>query len=148
MKKLILVVEDSDAIRFSLTALLEAAGYDVIEAANGREALDYLERSGPPCLILLDLSMPVMDGWGFRERQRRDPALAAVPVLIQSAEPDLAATAAALDAAGHLCKPFTADALLQAVRAHVGRPRVPRLSRRFRPGARPAPAGPAPASGR
>jgi CheY-like chemotaxis protein len=78
--KLILVVEDNAAVRRAMKALLEAAGYRVTCAANGRDALDCLMRQGElPSVILLDLSMPVMDGWQFCCRQRQDSALSLIP---------------------------------------------------------------------
>src|SRR5687768_8139795 len=102
----ILVVEDEPAAREGLAFLLEAVGHCVSRAANGREALDLL-RSGPlPDVILLDLFMPVMDGADFRREQQRDPALAAVPVVLVSGAGDLDQWAAALGAIGLLRKPL------------------------------------------
>src|ERR1044071_1184503 len=77
---MILVVEDDSAIREVLTDVLESEGYQVLNAANGREAIQLLRSSTLPCLILLDLMMPVMNGWQFRDEQRQDPLLAPVPV--------------------------------------------------------------------
>ena len=68
--KHILLVEDNAAVRQILTLFLEGAGYGVAGAANGRQALDYLRQAGPPQVILLDLAMPVMDGWEFRREQQ------------------------------------------------------------------------------
>src|SRR4051812_43717388 len=82
--KHILVVEDNAALRQVMRAVLEAAGYRVACAANGREALDSLRAAEPPFVILLDLSMPVMDGWQFRERQRQTAGFASIPVLLLS----------------------------------------------------------------
>jgi CheY-like chemotaxis protein len=120
VSKHILVVEDNAAARGALAALLGAAGYAVACAANGREALDRLRGPDRPCLILLDLAMPVMDGWEFRARQRRSPALASIPVVLLSAEGDLPRLAASLGVAGYLPKPVTPDGLLRAVRALGG----------------------------
>jgi len=114
--KLILVVEDDSTTRLALKTLLEAAGYRVACAANGREALDHLRRADLPWLILTDLSMPVMNGWQFRQEQQEDPALALIPVVVLSAEGDLPRTAALLGAAGHLTKPVEFDGLLEAIR--------------------------------
>jgi CheY-like chemotaxis protein len=111
----ILVVEDDAATCRSMQRLLEGAGYPVACAANGLEALDHLRRSGPPLVILLDLAMPVMSGWQFRREQRRDPALAPIPVIVVSGEADLPRAAASLGAA-HLPKPVEVDALLGAIR--------------------------------
>jgi CheY-like chemotaxis protein len=77
----VLVVEDNDVVRPILAEIVELCGYEAAEAANGREALDYLHHHEPPCLILLDLAMPVMDGQAFMAEQRKDPRLASVPVV-------------------------------------------------------------------
>jgi CheY-like chemotaxis protein len=107
-------VDDSAACRGVLGALLRGAGYSVHEAGDGRQALERL-RSGPaPCLIVLDLHMPGMDGPAFREAQRRDPALAGIPVLVTGGHgPE---EAAALDPAGYLAKPADLDEVLRQVR--------------------------------
>lgn len=81
----VLVVEDDREQRETLCAMLELEGFDHAEAANGREALDYLDRSGAPCLVLLDLEMPVMNGWDFRARQLSDERLASIPVVVVTA---------------------------------------------------------------
>src|SRR5205085_12014163 len=85
----VLVVEDDHDVREALVEALEASDYHPMAAANGSEALQRL-RSGsePPCVILLDVMMPVMDGREFREEQRRDPALAEIPVVVLSAHGD------------------------------------------------------------
>src|SRR5579871_948059 len=81
----LLLVEDDAAIRESLGEGLQEEGFEVVPAANGQEALDIL-RDGPrPAAILLDLMMPVMDGWDFRHEQLNDPALRDIPVLVVSA---------------------------------------------------------------
>jgi CheY-like chemotaxis protein len=77
----ILVVEDEEESRESLRELLEMEGYDVQTATNGREALDKLD-SMEPCIILLDLFMPVMDGWQFLETLRSDGRLARLKILV------------------------------------------------------------------
>src|SRR5205823_6375304 len=69
----ILIVEDHADLRESLTEILEDEGYVVASAANGLDGLNYLQAHPPPRLILLDLKMPVMDGWEFRRRQQEDP---------------------------------------------------------------------------
>src|SRR4051812_60385 len=114
----ILVVEDDAATRSALQLILRAAGYEVACAGDGREALDRLREKRPPCLILLDLMMPVMDGRQFREEQRRDPALAGVPVVLVSADMNLAEKAADLGASGYLQKPVEIEELLELVRRH------------------------------
>ena len=111
----ILIVEDDEPVREALVALLEGAGYRVVEAADGAEALQRLRGTDPVGLILLDLMMPVMNGWEFRDHQRRDPALAAIPVVIVTADHAAAAKAAAVGAAGCLLKPFEVPELLGLV---------------------------------
>ena len=81
----LLLVDDDDAIRESLREALEEDGFEVVTAANGREALDRLRSSPRPSAILLDLMMPVMNGWEFRDAQLSDPSLRAIPVLVISA---------------------------------------------------------------
>jgi CheY-like chemotaxis protein len=114
----VMIVEDDVAIRETLRELLEEAGYAVVPACNGREALEHLSHRVPR-LILLDLMMPVMDGWQFRDAQQRDPTLANIPVVVISADHGLERSAARLDVDGYLAKPFGLDALLAAVRRYA-----------------------------
>lgn len=111
----ILIVEDDQAIRTALIELLEEEGYRAVGAANGREALDYLRRHQHPCLILLDLMMPVMNGWQFRDEQQRDPRLAPIPTVVLSADGNVAEKAAAIRAAAFLKKPIQLGQLLATV---------------------------------
>ena len=83
----ILVVEDDQDTREGLAEVLAVAGYLVRTAANGKIALEQA-RENRPDLIVLDLAMPVMNGWQFLEVQRRDPRLAAIPVIVASASID------------------------------------------------------------
>jgi CheY-like chemotaxis protein len=109
-------VEDNDATREMLTQLLQTAGYRTAEAADGRQALDYLHSHAPPNLIFLDLMMPRMDGWEFLRERRKEPGLARVPVIIFTAADGIDAPAAwALGAADTLHKPADPDDLLAAV---------------------------------
>jgi two-component system, cell cycle sensor histidine kinase and response regulator CckA len=114
----ILVVEDDRSIRSALQAILEDEGYGVTTAENGRQALENLLTSVAPDLIVLDLRMPVMDGWEFRAAQKSDPVLARIPVLAVSA--DGSAKAAAIDAEAYLRKPLSSDALLNAIERILG----------------------------
>jgi CheY-like chemotaxis protein len=84
----VLVVEDDDAIRESMRELLELEGFEVIAAANGREALDAVRSGSRPCAILLDLFMPVMDGWQFLAEIDRDEVLADLAVTVVTAAGD------------------------------------------------------------
>ena len=114
----ILIVEDDFDIRDALMQILEEEGYGVRGAANGQEALELLAREPAPKLILLDLMMPVMNGWQFRAEQLKDPRLAGVPVLVISADPHLQLKAESLGAVGLLKKPISLDELLVAVKSH------------------------------
>ncbi len=111
----ILIVEDDVAIRNALQEILEEEGYLVAGAANGQEAIELLRRHARPCVILLDLMMPVMNGWQFRAIQRQDPKLAPIPTIIISADGNVAETAAAIGAADYLSKPIQLNRLLQMV---------------------------------
>jgi len=105
----VLVVDDDAGIRDVLADFLEGEGYQVASARDGSDALlkAKLER---PDVIVLDLMMPTMSGWGFRAEQMRDPALADVPVVIASA------FTCRMEVAAHLQKPFDLGRLLAAVR--------------------------------
>lgn len=81
----ILVVEDVAEIRESLKDLLEISGYSVITASNGREAMDHLNQNPSPSLILLDLMMPVMNGWEFLEQREKSEKLLNIPVVVTTA---------------------------------------------------------------
>jgi CheY-like chemotaxis protein len=81
----VLIVDDDSAVRTALKELFETEGYAVAVAANGRAALNHLSAGLRPCVVLLDLMMPVMDGWDFRTEQLRDPSLTQIPVCILTA---------------------------------------------------------------
>jgi signal transduction histidine kinase len=103
----VLIVEDDAGIRRGLYDLLTDMGYLVLCAENGQQAMDILQHTDPPpSVIILDLMMPVMDGWEFRLHQRADQRLSKISVLAISA--DGSAKAAAIDAEGFLHKPFRA----------------------------------------
>ncbi len=86
MSHKVMVIEDQEDIRDVLCRLLELEGHQVLGFENGRRALDYLRSGSPlPCLILLDLMMPVMDGYDFRDHQLADPRLRPIPVVVTSA---------------------------------------------------------------
>jgi two-component system, chemotaxis family, chemotaxis protein CheY len=118
-KPVVLVVDDDRDALDAITAILEDAGYDARRAANGREALGQLDGDGGRCdLILLDLLMPVMNGWDFRRKQREIPALAGIPVLLMSAGAHMATVSGELNAAGYLTKPVEMSDLLAVVQQH------------------------------
>lgn len=83
MAKVVLVVDDDRDARETLSAILESVGFSVFQAADGREGLARA-RDSHPAVIILDLEMPTLDGWGFRAQQRRDGAIADVPVVVVS----------------------------------------------------------------
>ena len=125
MAKLILIVEDDLDVARLLGEVLESEGYDTAIAANGREALDHLQKNNHrPDLILLDMMMPVMDGWKFREEQRKLPALASIPVVTVTADGDARGKAASIQAAGYILKPLSIDTLLDEVERVCGVPTV------------------------
>ena len=112
----ILVVDDDADIRSTIADILGDAGYDVQAAANGRAALDLLKTSPAPALILLDLMMPELDGWGFMGALEQElPQLAGVPVVIFSAHGEAGLAATSLEVAGFVKKPIRLDELLAAV---------------------------------
>jgi CheY-like chemotaxis protein len=113
-----LIVEDDEDLRDSLAFLLERQGYRVETASNGKHALARIDEIGPPCLIILDLMMPVMDGWQFRAELLKDPALASVPVVLLSGMADVDEEVRSLDAIDHLGKPVNLTKLYDLVSAH------------------------------
>ena len=80
----VLLVDDDSAVRRTLARFLGRDGLNVVEADNGQQALTYLQSGGGASVIVLDLRMPVMDGFKFREEQRRDSTLASIPVIVLS----------------------------------------------------------------
>jgi CheY-like chemotaxis protein len=114
----VLVVDDDADIRYELVDALESEGYGALSAANGLEALEVLRiLRKPPSVILLDLMMPVMDGWQFCVEQQQDPLLAKIPVIVVSAVPNVMEAASQVSATAYLKKPF----LMKDLVATVGR---------------------------
>jgi CheY-like chemotaxis protein len=111
----VLIVEDDRDTREMLGRFLELEGFEVRTAANGQIALETL-RDGDHsnCVILLDLMMPVMDGWQFRQHQARDPQLAAIPVVVITAAGPRDGIPP-IQADGWLSKPVDLDRLLQTI---------------------------------
>jgi len=119
--RVVLVEDDRDLAR-AICAAVEAEGFAIVHLGNGEAGLEYLSNSAPPLLILLDLSMPVVNGWEFRRRQTQDPRIANVPVIVMSAHQ----TGVLADAAGvsfYLKKPFAIDTLLGYIRRLANRAR-------------------------
>jgi CheY-like chemotaxis protein len=114
----VLIVDDDLGVRETLAMLLEMEDYATVSAEHGMAALDCLQHGALPCLILLDLVMPVMNGWKFREAQQYDPFLEFIPVVVLSADAHVKANAEAMGVAGFLTKPVDVPALLELVRSH------------------------------
>ena len=112
-----LVVEDDDDVRDVLSMLLTVLGFEVKEARNGKIALETMQ-GWRPDLIVLDLMMPVMNGWAFRSEQRKVPELRDVPVIVLSARHQPFRPEDQLDVAELLPKPFELDTFLGAVARH------------------------------
>ena len=127
----ILLVEDNSELRRSLEWLLKGEGYAVVTAIHGADALSKLQAGLRPCLIILNLEMPVMTGFEFRKAQLQDPQLAPLPVVVYSARSDPQLFATQLKATAYLQKPLDAEALLRVVEAHC---RTPFKARANNPG--------------
>jgi CheY-like chemotaxis protein len=119
----ILIVEDDEDIRHDLAAILRVKGYGVEALPNGREALELLTRATAtlPSLILLDLMMPVMNGWEFLAAQRERSELAGIPVIILSGDGNIDVRALSENAVGFLLKPFELSQLLTLVAKYCTR---------------------------
>ncbi len=113
-RPVILVVEDDPDALEALGDLLESHGYAVTSARHGAEALDLLGRLPLPRLIVLDLLMPTMDGWEFRRRQKNDPRIAHIPVVVVSAS----SAAKPIEADIVLRKPVDIDRLLETIASY------------------------------
>ena len=108
----ILVVDDDPGILITVAELLDMEGYPVATATNGKEALGLIEQT-EPALVLLDMRMPVLDGWGFAEVLRTQGRR--LPILVMTAAQDARTWAKEIDAAGYVAKPFDLSDLLAAV---------------------------------
>lgn len=114
-RKPVLVVDDDADIRESLSVLLEGEGYAVRQAADGAQAMAAMA-SEPPCFVILDLMMPVMDGWEVAARMQDSSATAQIPLCIVTATPEWAPTTTQV-----LTKPVDIAELLRVVAQHCGR---------------------------
>lgn len=114
MSKTVLIIDDDAAIRASLGRLLRMEGYDTAEAADGREGLD-AARDAKPCVILLDLMMPRMNGWEFRDEQRLDASVRHIPVVVISAHGTARQLESSVTAEAYFEKPLDFDRLLQTI---------------------------------
>lgn len=114
----VLIIDDDDAIRETLVEVLEGEGHFPTAAVNGADALAKLDAMDlPPDLILLDLMMPVKDGYEFRAEQRVHPRHGPIPVIVMSADPRADTDREVLAARSYLRKPFDLDGLLRALDA-------------------------------
>src|SRR5438874_7615102 len=111
----ILLIEDDDGLGAILAAVLQDQGYRVTWVSNGREALDHLRTEQPPRVILLNLVMPVMDGWEFREQLKQIPDLAELPVVVLSGVRNLERKAASLGATDSFTKPYNLKEVIETV---------------------------------
>jgi CheY-like chemotaxis protein len=118
---LVLLVDDQEEARDALAMLLRNEGFAVREANDGQEALDALYDGPRPCLVVLDLMMPGMDGWEFRQRQLRSPLFARIPTVVLSGHANLSAAATGLSAHEVMAKPVQLGRLLELVRDYCPR---------------------------
>jgi CheY-like chemotaxis protein len=115
--KNILVIEDNKEIQESLKLALELEGYHVFTADNGLEGLDQLSKIPTPCVIILDLMMPVMDGWQFVEEVNKNLMFSTIPIVVVSAFGDKKTTPKSSD---YIPKPIDLEALLKTISKHCG----------------------------
>jgi len=124
MRGTVLVVEDDPELLLSLSEVIESEGYCVSCARHGLEALGRLRGGVKPSVILLDLMMPIMNGWQFRYEQRQDSDLAKIPVVVVSAKSDSQQHAAWLEADGYLSKPIDLGILFDMLSRYCNRDRA------------------------
>jgi CheY-like chemotaxis protein len=117
--KVVMLVEDDDETREALATVLEEACYQVLRAENGAKAWDLLQNHGGDCnLILLDLMMPIMNGWDFRRKQKGSSEFSAIPVVLMSAGGHIASSCADLDASDYVSKPVEVAELLKKIQRY------------------------------
>lgn len=119
-RRRILVVDDDQDIREALLDVLTDAGYSVLLAAGGAQALAILEADETPSLILLDLMMPGMDPLAFRAAQLANPRTASIPLIVVSATGNVRQTAELVGAAGYVEKPMKLEEILREVELRCG----------------------------
>ena len=115
----VLVVDDEEDIRSMIRLALELKGYWVVEASDGEDALRQLREGTRPGLILLDLMMPGLNGWDFRDQQLKDPELAEIPVLVFTGDTRITQKVLELGAAGYVKKPVGFHSLQAVVEKHL-----------------------------
>lgn len=121
MSKLVLAIDDSKAIRDMVGLTLKGAGYNVIEAENGAVGLDQL-RAHSVSLVIVDLNMPVMNGFDFIRAARKDPKGAGLPIVMLTTEskPEAKAEGKSAGATGWLNKPFDSEMLVSVAKKLLG----------------------------
>lgn len=119
MPKRILVVEDDTSIRELLVELLDSEGYDVASAVNGLEGLRVLQTQSKPDLILIDLMMPVMDGYSFRSEQLKNDKWSKIPTVVMSAEANAKEKMKSYNITAFLSKPVELDTILKTVSRYI-----------------------------
>jgi CheY-like chemotaxis protein len=121
MSRTVLVVDDDEDLREVTVDLLRARGYDADGAEDGAAALERIRAAGVPAVILLDMRMPVMNGWQFARvfREHHDRS---APIVVVTAASDAHRSAKEVEADGWLSKPFDPDELLAAVEERIGEP--------------------------
>ena len=123
MTQTVMIVDDDNDIRESLADALTEEGYLVVQARHGAEALEHLRAAQAlPAVILLDLMMPVMDGAEFRERQRHDPHLSTVPVVLITAGVTAKSQAESMDVAACVIKPVKLATLIDTITSVIEGP--------------------------
>lgn len=114
-EKTILIIEDDPDIRDTMAQILDEEGYRTFTASSGLDALQQLRDGLRPHLILLDLMMPIMDGWQFREEQEKNPAIAAIPVVLISAAGQIGRDVPRITRGTYIRKPISFEVLLSTV---------------------------------
>jgi CheY-like chemotaxis protein len=118
---LVLVVDDDPDVREAIAEVVGESGYRTLSAANGREAMAQLQAAqSPPCVILLDIMMPIMDGWEFRAEQSRDPRFGDIPVVVLTAHANMEEVVRRMHAVDCLEKPFDLSILLATLERFCG----------------------------
>ena len=112
--RLVLVVDDDPGNRESMSELLDIKSYSVLQAENGQRALDILKKNGQlPCLVVLDMAMPILDGRGFLKRRAHDPDLRDIPVVVVSGNSQKGAPLKGIEVYFH--KPVDVDRLIEVI---------------------------------
>lgn len=115
MSKTILIIEDNAAVVSTMKSILELEGYNVHTASNGQEGIEMLQKIGSACVVLLDMMMPVLNGWHFLDFQRSKPEFRDIPVIVVSAFGEIARSVNPQD---YIPKPVKLELLLTTVQKY------------------------------